>query len=59
MNNQIRIAKFKYLTNVTNCVPVKNATENDLTKYSPVTPFLLVATEDIYDNNGKRVIMYQ
>ena len=56
MNNQIRIAKFKYLTNVTNCVPVKNATENDLTKYSPVAPFLLVATEDIYDNNGKRII---
>lgn len=56
MNNQIRIAKFKYLTNVTNCVPVEKAEIDDITKYSPVTPFVLVATEDIYDNNGKRVI---
>lgn len=56
MNNQIRIAKFKYLTNVTNCVPIENAEIDDITKYSPEAPFLLVATEDIYDNNGKCVI---
>ena len=35
MNNQIRIAKFKYLTNVTNCVPVEKAEIDDNTKYSP------------------------
>ena len=48
MNNQIRIAKFKYLTNVTNCVPTRFAMLDDLTKYSSETPFVLVATEDIY-----------
>lgn len=56
MNNQIRIAKFKYLTNVTNCVPTRFAMPDDLTKYSSETPFVLVATEDIYDNDGNCII---
>ena len=56
MNNQIRIAKFKYLTNVTHCVLTRFAMPDDLTKYSSETPFVLVATEDIYDNDGNCII---